>query len=370
MTYLYRERIVDDISWSSLANAGDFEEIREALEHTPYSRVIDQFSQERVRKEGLFFLETGLDHIWVTSVLAVLPSLAREDRLIVTSLLDADGDLKNLINIFRYHALWDLPPDQLPHILYPAGQLQYSDDVRRLMEEDIDKETYQGDSEKNDIPAWQKNSKRWTTRMSEHRVQRVEQYLFIMRKEAYRRLLRGNPFNDRNCSPAIFFLSEQQDSVVKRLIECGTVCISERAIPGGWSMNVFTLKMSLLTALVLKEHAGQVKKKLLELGIVDFRELEGLTGDEVVRADTDETLEQVGSILQQVESLFHQVHETLPLLTQEDIAADTEIDLKASERLLDEIFRSLATLREKQKQVTGLLSRYRELHGYLKRKSF
>jgi len=131
-------------------------------------------------------------------------------------------------------------------------------------------------------------------------------------------------------------------------------------------MNVFTLKMSLLTALVLKEHAGPVKKKLLELGIVDFRELEGLSGDEVLRAGTDETLEQVGSILQQVESLFHQVHETLPLLTQEDIEADTEIDIKAAERLLDEIFRSLAALREKQKQVTGLLSRYRELHGYLK----
>lgn len=216
VTYLYRERIVDDISWSSLANAGDFEEIREALEHTPYSRVIDQFSQERISKEGLFFLETGLDHIWVTSVLAVLPSLAREDRLIVTSLLDADGDLKNLINIFRYHALWDLPPDQLPHILYPAGQLQYSDDVRRLMEEDIDKEHIREILKKR-YPRLAKELETVDDEDVRAQVQRVEQYLFIMRKEAYRRLLRGNPFTIGTVL-SYFFLSEQQDSVVKRLI--------------------------------------------------------------------------------------------------------------------------------------------------------
>ncbi len=131
-------------------------------------------------------------------------------------------------------------------------------------------------------------------------------------------------------------------------------------------MNVFTLKMSLLTVLVLKEHATVVKKKLLELGIVDFRELEGVTSSEVVRAGTDETLEQVASILQQVESLFHQVQEPLPVLTQKDLDDETEIDIRAAGQLLDELFHSLSSLREKQKQVTGLVHRYRELQGYLK----
>ena len=215
-TYLYRERIVDDISWLSLANARDFEEIRKALEHTIYSEVINPFTQERVREEGLFFLETGLDHIWVQSVQAVLPSLAREDRIIITSLLEADGDLKNLINIFRYHALWDLPPDQLRHILYPAGHLQYSEDVRRLMEEDIHTDHIRAILEKR-YPRLARELDSVDDEDIRAQVQRIEQYLFIMRKGEYQRLLRGNPFTVGTVL-SYFFLSEQQDGVVKRLI--------------------------------------------------------------------------------------------------------------------------------------------------------
>lgn len=216
VAYLYRERIVDDISWQALANARTFEEIRAALEHTPYSEVVNRFSEESIRKEGLFFLETGLDHIWVYSVLAVLPSLAREDRTIVSTLLDSDGDLKNLINIFRYHALWDLSPEELRRILYPAGHLHSSDEFHRLMEEDMDTEQITKVLKKR-YPRLARELSAGETEDIRSQVQRIEQYLFIMRKSEYRRLLRGNPFTIGTIL-GYFFLSEQQDSVVKRLI--------------------------------------------------------------------------------------------------------------------------------------------------------
>ncbi len=216
VAYLYQERIVDDISWQTLANAREFKEIRDVLEHTLYSSVVNRFTQENLTQDGLFFLETGLDHIWVQSVLAVLPSLAREDRTIVSTLLDSDGDLKNLINIFRYHALWNLSPEELRQILYPAGQLHRSEDFRRLMEEDMDNEQITKVLKKR-YPRLARELIAGETEDVRAQIQRVEQYLFIMRKEEYRRLLRGNPFTIGTIL-GYFFLSEQQDSVVKRLI--------------------------------------------------------------------------------------------------------------------------------------------------------
>ncbi len=131
-------------------------------------------------------------------------------------------------------------------------------------------------------------------------------------------------------------------------------------------MNMFTVKMKLLTAVVLKEDAAEVKKRLLSLGIVDFRELLALTGaGGTSHEQGDERLEKVDSLLQQIESLYRQVRKSLPVLCQEDIDRDEVIDIRLAGKTLDSISAELSSIREKQKLVTTSLNRFSEILGYL-----
>ncbi len=123
--------------------------------------------------------------------------------------------------------------------------------------------------------------------------------------------------------------------------------------------------MSLLTALVLKEHATEVKKKLLSLGLVDFTELEALAGDYVTRSARDESLSSVEALLPQIESLYRQIETPLPQPDQKDIDAESPLDLEGAEKLLERLHRLLNSIRDRQKQVNALLTRNRELLGYL-----
>ncbi len=131
-------------------------------------------------------------------------------------------------------------------------------------------------------------------------------------------------------------------------------------------MNVFTVKMTLLTAVVLKEDAAQVKKKLLSLGLVDFTEIEASSSASLTHAERDRRIEQVESLLQQVESLYRQIERSLPILSQGDIDRESVIDLDSAVDFLERLNRSLASLRDEQKKVTTDITRYSELSGYLK----
>ncbi len=216
VNYLYTERIVDDIAWLDMANATRFDEITASLEGTPYAAVAGRYSQEDIARDGLFFLETDLDHIWVKAVQESLPSLNREDRAIISAILDKDGDLKNLINMFRYHALYQLNPEQIERVMFPAGSLRFSQDFARCIREPVQSDTV-ASLLKRVYPELAVRLSSVDKEDTRRQVLTIEQYLFTVRKREYQALLRGNPFTIGTIL-SYFFLQEQQDSVVKRLI--------------------------------------------------------------------------------------------------------------------------------------------------------
>ena len=135
-------------------------------------------------------------------------------------------------------------------------------------------------------------------------------------------------------------------------------------------MSVFTLEMKLLTAIVLEEYAEDVKKELLRLGVLDFIEVGKLSKEQNLKLQNtqDSRDERVYDIIHQIESLYHQVNESIPQLTQEDIEESEQLDIPLSITLLSGIQKSLSSLREKQKNNNQELHRYQEMARYTKEK--
>ncbi len=133
-------------------------------------------------------------------------------------------------------------------------------------------------------------------------------------------------------------------------------------------MSVFTVEMKLLTAIVLEEYAQNVKKELLRLGLLDFIEVGKLSKEHhlMLKTSNEHTDQKVIDILHQVESLYRQIEEPLPVLTQEDVEEGEPLDLNTATSLLTSINKSLHHFREKQKTNNQESLRYQEMFRYIK----
>lgn len=216
LSYLYHERIVDDIDYLKIANASSFSVVLDALKESIYYDPLLQFNDEVLATDGLFFLEVALDQTWTAHLRDHIKPLAKADRRIVEKVLTSDADLKNIINLFRYSHLYHLDNEQLEAIMIKNGTLIDSPQYVSFLKSDPNKRSI-------DMLLEKKYKKLMTLiKENEHlpirqQILIVEKYLFSIRKKEFHTLLRGNPFSI-GIVLSYFFLEERQDHLVRSII--------------------------------------------------------------------------------------------------------------------------------------------------------
>lgn len=133
-------------------------------------------------------------------------------------------------------------------------------------------------------------------------------------------------------------------------------------------MNVFTVPMRLLTAVVIDEAADKVKSRLLDLGVLDFIKVSNLAPDQkekLTEEAVEEKLALYGNLRARIETLFQQAnlnHPPIEKIDPNDVQALNTTKIKSR---IDEISDELGEIRDKQKQLSQLRIRVEEMYNYL-----
>lgn len=121
--YIYRERIVHDIDWTSIVNALVWDDVVHAFRKTPYEEIFLAYPAQTIQDEGLFLFEVDLDHLWFDRLWDGIAHLDREDRAVATKVYELDADLKNIINLIRYGFYHSIEAKMLEHVFIHYGKL-------------------------------------------------------------------------------------------------------------------------------------------------------------------------------------------------------------------------------------------------------
>lgn len=133
-------------------------------------------------------------------------------------------------------------------------------------------------------------------------------------------------------------------------------------------MNVFTVPMRLLTAVVLDESTDAVKKALLSLGVLDFIQVSHLAPEQAAKlspVNQSEDPQTYAALRARVETLFQQASIPLPNVDRLDPEATTALDTGKAKALVDKVVAALSVLREQQKQLSQSRIRFEELLRYV-----
>lgn len=133
-------------------------------------------------------------------------------------------------------------------------------------------------------------------------------------------------------------------------------------------MNVFTVPMRLLTAVVLDEVTDTVKKELLRLGVLDFIQVSRLAPEQAARLSVQKQQEEPGTytnLRSRVETLFMQAGMATP--SSEKLNPDTmqPLEIGKAKAMVDNVVGDLSTIREQQKQLSQSRIRVDELLRYI-----
>ena len=134
-------------------------------------------------------------------------------------------------------------------------------------------------------------------------------------------------------------------------------------------MNVFTVPMKLLTAVVLEEATEPVKRSLLKLGVLDLIQISKIAPEQASRLigaeQKAEETEDLANLKARVETLLLQAN--LPIPSTEHLDPDNaeQLDIKRAKHLMDRITNDVASIREQQKQLSQAKIRTEELYRYV-----
>lgn len=133
-------------------------------------------------------------------------------------------------------------------------------------------------------------------------------------------------------------------------------------------MNVFTVPMRLLTAVVLDDATEPVKRALLKLGVLDLIQIAKIAPEQAARlitAEQKEEPEDYANLKARVETLLIQAN--IPIPSTEHLDPDTaqSLDVRKSKLLIDRISNDVASIREQQKQLSQAKIRTEELYRYV-----
>ncbi|MFA5468796.1 MAG: V-type ATPase subunit [Sphaerochaetaceae bacterium] len=214
--YLFQGKIVADISWSKIVNSESFDDILEALKDTPYREALAGFSHAQVLQTGLFDIETALDRQWFNLLKGEVKNLSKEDRSLLEHVLEREADLKNIINLVRFGWIYSLEAAHLKTLMLAGGTITKSREFTEYLNQPVENRSPLK-LVRSRFPELAKELMASKETSSEQLTLLVESYLFKIRREEYRKMLRGNPFTIGTIL-AYFFLEERQNSMVRTII--------------------------------------------------------------------------------------------------------------------------------------------------------
>lgn len=223
-SYLYKEKIVNDIDWDGIINASEYANIIKSVENTPYKEVLSLFSYEVIASKGLFDLEIALDQYYFKHLFTSISRLGRDDRSIAYKLYAVDVDLKNILLLIRYSYYHNLPKEELESIILPYGNIykaiarashMKSDDLIIYTKRIIAKEYPDLMQEIEDIR--RSNDDLMTKDENARQILLIENYLGSVRKKEYSHMLVSDPFSI-GIILAYFFLSGHEDGIIRAIL--------------------------------------------------------------------------------------------------------------------------------------------------------
>ncbi|MFA6821054.1 MAG: V-type ATPase 116kDa subunit family protein [Sphaerochaetaceae bacterium] len=133
-------------------------------------------------------------------------------------------------------------------------------------------------------------------------------------------------------------------------------------------MNVFTVPMKLMTAVVLDETTDRVMQELLALGVVDFIEVKRLAPKEASHfhaGESQENSQEFTDLRLRIETLFSQGNIPIPASEKLDPKTMESLSLSEGRGLVERMMGELASIRERQKQISQKKIRVEELWHYV-----
>ena len=136
-------------------------------------------------------------------------------------------------------------------------------------------------------------------------------------------------------------------------------------------MSLFTVKMKMLTAVVLDGYSDKVVKALLEEGVMDFVHISQLDSDQAQRLSSHRADVPQGTISDlrgRCENLLRQGNIDLPSINKAEVDSLGRFNAEECRTLLDGLSGKINELRDKQKNCNQKLLAYSELLSYIKEK--
>ncbi len=233
-SYIVRSKIINNVDWTALVNAPDWDSVVLAVKGTPYEQVLSQYTMDTIQKNGLFSVEMALDKLWYNQLAQGARNLSKKDRETVKDIYSVDIDLKNVLLLVRFGWYHAMNEQQLRDLLIPGGTIYGSKDLDKYLSESpaarnpsmLLSRRFPELAEQTDEIARGQSTLADSTdakvleRKNEIIAQqtlRIEQYLGVVRRKEFVRILSGDPFTI-GIALAYFFLYKQEDQMIRAAI--------------------------------------------------------------------------------------------------------------------------------------------------------
>lgn len=133
-------------------------------------------------------------------------------------------------------------------------------------------------------------------------------------------------------------------------------------------MSLFTEDMRMITAVVIEEKSDAVIKSLLEIGALDFVQINNLPPEQMARLSKHRPNSQRAGIedaRHRIDNLLRQGKRPTPTSSMLDVKNMTELKLKEYTSFLNKFSSSLTTLKDEQKSFSQRLETLKEMKSYI-----
>lgn len=132
-------------------------------------------------------------------------------------------------------------------------------------------------------------------------------------------------------------------------------------------MNLFTKRMKLLTAVVLENATDEIVHQLLDLGVMDFIQVEQLSGKHqqfLSKRPSAVGRAEVSDLRKRVESIYIQAGTPVPGSEVLNLDTMVPLDMTAYIRSIDNLAGSLQTIKDRQKEISQKIITVEEMVHY------
>jgi V/A-type H+-transporting ATPase subunit C len=120
-SYLYRERIHNDLPLDRLIGAATFEEVVALLRSTPYRDAVSSGAGMVAEEDSLFAVEMALDRFFYRQLMQAASRLDKRDREIAERLIGIEIDVENTSWIVRLRSAYEMSAERIVGYLIPTG---------------------------------------------------------------------------------------------------------------------------------------------------------------------------------------------------------------------------------------------------------